>query len=204
MVWRIPTTPIIITNSITIRLSNDNYIYWRTQVVPILLTNLIYGFIDGTLLCPSETVPNTDKTVGAPPTIDNPLYSAWHQQDQAILSAIVSSLTEPVIGMVTLATTSQEPWETLEVSFASQSTARVMEIRAKLNKTRKLDSSADDFFNKIKGMANTQPWVSLSAQRSSMHTSLLGWTGIMTPSLIAFLHVHLQIRCLCVTSTRSS
>jgi hypothetical protein len=33
--------------------------------------------------------------------------------------------------------------------------ARVMEIRAKLNKTRKLDSSANDFFNKIKGMADT-------------------------------------------------
>jgi hypothetical protein len=119
MVWRIPTTPIIITNSITIRLSNDNYIYWRTQVVPILWTNLIYGFIDGTLPCPCKMVPNTDKTAGAPPTVDNPLYSAWYQQDQAILSAIVSSLTEPVIGMVTLATTSQEAWETLEVSFAS-------------------------------------------------------------------------------------
>jgi hypothetical protein len=50
-------------------------------------------------------VPAADKT--AEP-VSNPLYSAWLQSDQAILSAIVSSLTEPVIGMVTLATTSQE------------------------------------------------------------------------------------------------
>jgi hypothetical protein len=151
MVWRIPTSPIALTSQITIRLSSDNYIYWRTQVVPILRSNLIYGFIDGTLPCPSEMVPATDKT--AEP-VSNPLYSAWHQQDQAILSAIVSSLTEPVIGMVMLATTSQETWETLEVSFASQSTARVMDIRGKLNKLRKLDGSATAFFTKVKGMAD--------------------------------------------------
>jgi hypothetical protein len=151
MVWRIPTSPIALTSQITIHLSSDNYIYWCTQVVPILRSNLLYGFIDGTLPCPSKMVPATDKT--AEP-ISNPQYSAWLQQDQAILSAIVSSLTEPVIGMVTLATTSQEAWETLEVSFASQSTARIMDICGKLNKQRKLDGSATAFFTKVKGMTD--------------------------------------------------
>jgi hypothetical protein len=108
MVSRIPTTPITLANQITIRLSSENYIYWRTQIVPILRSNLIFGFVDGTLECPPEEIPNTDKTDGAAATIANPLYSAWHQQDQAILSGIVGSLTEPVIGMVTLATTSHE------------------------------------------------------------------------------------------------
>ncbi|XP_071681174.1 uncharacterized protein [Lolium perenne] len=154
MASRIPTTPITLANQITIRLSSENYIYWRTQIAPILRSNLIYGFVDGTLQCPPEEIPNTDKTAGAAATIANPQYLAWHQQDQAILSGIVGSLTEPVIGMVTLATTSHEAWETLEVSFATQSTARVMEIRSKLNKTKKLDGSASAYFNKIKGMAD--------------------------------------------------
>jgi hypothetical protein len=76
MVWRIPTSPIALTSQITIRLSSDNYIYWRTQVVPKLRSNLIYGFIDGKLPCPSETVPATDKTVKP---VSNLQYSAWLQ-----------------------------------------------------------------------------------------------------------------------------
>jgi hypothetical protein len=155
MVSRIPTTPITLANQITIRLSSENYIYWRTQIVPILRSTMIFGFFDDTLECPPEEIPNTDKTDGAAATIANPLYSAWHQQDQAILSGIVGSLTEPVIGMVTLDTTSHEAWETLEVSFATQSTARVMDIRGKLNKAKKLNGTASAYFNKVKAMADT-------------------------------------------------
>jgi hypothetical protein len=141
MVSWIPSTPITLTNQFTIRLTPDNYIYWRTQVVPILRSNLIYGFVDGSLPCPSDQVSNPAAgTDGAAATITNPEFSAWHQQDQSILSAIVSCLSEGVIGMVVLATTSQEAWEILEGSFATQSTARVMQIRGALGKVKKLDS----------------------------------------------------------------
>jgi hypothetical protein len=106
----IPTSPIVIANQITIKLSSENYIYWRTQVVPILRSNLLHGFVDGSLLCPPAEIknPSADTDGGAPPTILNPLYAAWNQQDQAILSAIVCSLTESVMGIVTMATTSKE------------------------------------------------------------------------------------------------
>jgi hypothetical protein len=157
MASRIPSSVISLVNQFTIRLSSDNYLYWRTQVVPILRSNLIYGFVDGTLPCPDAEIPNPAASAegGVPPTITNPEYSVWHQQDQAILSAIVSSLTEGVIGLVMLAATSREAWETLEVSFASQSTARVMQLRGALSKVKKLDSTATDFFNKVKALADT-------------------------------------------------
>jgi hypothetical protein len=119
MMSRIPDVPIDLTNKFTIRLTPDNYLYWRTQVDPILRSNLLFGFIDGSLPCPPEelAVPVKDGTPAS--TIDNPKYSAWHQQDQSILSAIVFSLSEGVIGMVMMIPTSQEAWETLEASFAS-------------------------------------------------------------------------------------
>jgi hypothetical protein len=126
-------------------------------VVPILKTNLLYGFVDGTLPCPSAEIPDPVVAAegGAPTTISNPEYSAWHQQDQAILSAIVSSLTESVLGMVMLIPTSREAWETLEVSFATQSTTRVMQLHGALSRVKKLDSIATDFFNKVKAMSDT-------------------------------------------------
>jgi hypothetical protein len=117
---------------------------------------LIYGFVDDCLPCPLEVILNPEllTKATAPPTVTYPEFLAWHQQDQAILSAIVSSLTKSVIGMVMLVSTSREAWETLEASFASQSTARVMQIRGALGKVKKLDSTTTDYFNKVKSMAD--------------------------------------------------
>jgi hypothetical protein len=172
---RIPSTPVILTNQITIRLSADNYLYWHTQVVPLLRSNLIYGFVDGSLPCPSEEMPNPELSTNAtaPPTITNPEFLAWHQQDQAILSAIVSSLTESVIGMVMLVSTSREAWETLEASFASQSTTRVMQIRGALGKVKKLDSTATDYFNKVKSMADVLSSIGQPLRPEEFNTYLL-------------------------------
>jgi hypothetical protein len=102
MASRIPDAPIDLTNKFTICLTADNYLYWRTQVDPILRSNLLFGFVDDTLPCPAEeiSVPASRDTPASTKTI--PEYSAWHQQDQAILSAIVSSLSEGVLGLVML------------------------------------------------------------------------------------------------------
>lgn len=45
----IPASLINLTNQITVKLSSDNYLYWRTQVVPILRNNLMFEFVDGSL-----------------------------------------------------------------------------------------------------------------------------------------------------------
>jgi hypothetical protein len=113
MASRISDAPIDLTNKFTIRLTPDNYLYWRTQVDPIQRSNLLFGFVDGSLPCPPEEVqvPASDGITAS--TIDNPKYAAWHQQDQSILSAIVSSLSEGVISMVMMIPTSREAWETL-------------------------------------------------------------------------------------------
>jgi hypothetical protein len=109
-----------LTGQITVRLNPNNFIYWRTQVVLILRSNLLFGFVDGTLPSPSAMIPNPAAgTAGAPATIPNPQYAAWHQQDQAILFAIVCSLHESVLRMMTMVATSHEAWETLAASFAS-------------------------------------------------------------------------------------
>ena len=53
MASRIHDAPIDLKNKFTIRLTPDNYLYWRTQVDPILRSNLPFGFVDGTLSCPA-------------------------------------------------------------------------------------------------------------------------------------------------------
>jgi hypothetical protein len=41
-----------ITSSITIRLRSENYLFWKAQVGPLLRSNLLMGYIDGSFPCP--------------------------------------------------------------------------------------------------------------------------------------------------------
>lgn len=42
--------------NVTIKLNRENYILWKTQVVPILRDANLMGFVDGTCKCPMEYV----------------------------------------------------------------------------------------------------------------------------------------------------
>ncbi|KAK1694850.1 hypothetical protein QYE76_011547 [Lolium multiflorum] len=142
---------------VTIRLNNDNYLYWRAQVSNILRSHLLTGFVDGTFPCPSEMVSNPAVSTDdkAPPMMYNPEFTAWHQQDAALLSAIMSTSTEEVQGLILFASSAQDAWSTLAASFSSQSTARAMHLRDALHQCKKLDSTVSAYFNKVKALADT-------------------------------------------------
>jgi hypothetical protein len=87
--------------------------------------------------------------------VENPLYAAWVAQDQAIVSALQSSLTEGVAGLVLFAATSHDVWRMFEQSYAQQSVVRGNDLRRQLGECKKLNSSAHDYFNKIKTISDT-------------------------------------------------
>ncbi|KAK1652805.1 hypothetical protein QYE76_070610 [Lolium multiflorum] len=147
--------PISLTNQITVRLTEDNYLFWRAQVLPILRSNGLMCHVGKDSAPPSEIANPQAGEAGAPARIPNPAYIAWYKQDQAILTAFLSSLTPEVFGIVVLANTAEEAWTTLASSLASQSTSRVMHLRNQLAETKKLDSPASVYFNRIKEISDT-------------------------------------------------
>ncbi|GAV85483.1 UBN2_3 domain-containing protein [Cephalotus follicularis] len=65
---------------ISVELNTQNYLLWRTQLVPFLRGKKLLGFVDGSLPCPSPTL-----------TVDyrsdpNQAASLWKEQDQLLLS----------------------------------------------------------------------------------------------------------------------
>jgi hypothetical protein len=92
---------------------------------------------------------------GGSVVVENQSHRAWIAQYQAILSAIQGSLTEGGAGLVIFSATSREAWSTLESSFSSKSSARSMAIRNKLGAMKKLDMSAEKFFNQVKTLSDT-------------------------------------------------
>ncbi|KAM2612952.1 hypothetical protein TB2_032854 [Malus domestica] len=76
---------------VNIKLDRTNYPLWLAQILPILKSRDLMGYVDGTLVCPPKIV------TGA--TTLNPAYTTWVQQDQMILSWINGSLTATLVEM---------------------------------------------------------------------------------------------------------
>ena len=83
----------------------------------------VFGFVDG-----SNTYPS-------------PLFLRWKQQDQLILSALLSSLSMKVLHLVVGCQTSCSAWRTLEQALASTLNSRIMQLHDSLQDLRQGDES---------------------------------------------------------------
>jgi hypothetical protein len=140
-----------ITSSITIRLTQKLHDL-EGAGRPLLHSNLLMGYVDGSLVCPpTHTVVDQGGAMVPQP---NPAYQHWIQQDQAVLSAFVSSMTESFVGMVMFASTSREAWETLAGAFAATSFARSSGLRQQMAEMKKRDMTITVYFTEMKALAD--------------------------------------------------
>jgi hypothetical protein len=76
-------------------------------------------------------------------------------QDQVIVSALQSSLTKSVAGMVLFVPSSFDIWSTFKHVYSQQSSARGTSLRRQLGDCKKLNTFAHDFFHKVKTLSDT-------------------------------------------------
>uniref|UniRef100_A0A2N9GW48 Retrotransposon Copia-like N-terminal domain-containing protein n=1 Tax=Fagus sylvatica TaxID=28930 RepID=A0A2N9GW48_FAGSY len=132
---------------ITIKFTRDNYLLWKAQILPYLKGQHLFGFVDGTQTPPPQFLPLT--TTEPSHLQSNPDFLLWQSQDQLILSALISSLSENILAYVVKCFTSHEVWTTLERMFTAHSRARSMNIHYQLATLKKGDSSVADYFHKF-------------------------------------------------------
>jgi len=148
------TTPLPNLNThVTLKLDRENYVSWRFLMSNYLEGQQLFGYIDGSLPCPPKFL--TATTSDSSSSSINPAFQSWYHQDKLILSALVSSLSEPILANVVHLTTSQEVWLTLEKMFSSQSKSRVMQSRYQLATLKKGALSIADYFQKAQTLAHT-------------------------------------------------
>ena len=141
---------------VTVKLTKDNYLLWKTQIVPYLRGQRLFGFVDGTISSPSPTIlnPEVANSQNAPTEMPNPKYITWYDQDQVVLSALVSSLSENILAQMVGLTTSREVWVALERMFVSHSSARAIQTRQFFASTKKGNLSIFDYFQKMKSFSD--------------------------------------------------
>lgn len=137
-----------------VKLTTDNYPVWKYAINPFLIGNSFLRFVDGSSPPPSPTIPNLDPTAGASPTIANPEFHTWSQQDQMVLSLLIQTLTDPLLYHIVGCLTARDLWLSLEKMFTSTLHARVMHMHYQLATMKKGNLSVTDYFQKIKASSD--------------------------------------------------
>ncbi|KAB2617188.1 hypothetical protein D8674_013057 [Pyrus ussuriensis x Pyrus communis] len=74
-----------LTTVVNIKLDRTNYPLWLAQILPVLKSQDLLGYVDGTVVCPPKQLSGSITT--------NPEYTTWVQYDQMILSWINGDLS---------------------------------------------------------------------------------------------------------------
>ncbi|RWR76373.1 putative polyprotein [Cinnamomum micranthum f. kanehirae] len=130
-----------ISNLVSIKLDRHNYLLWRSQFEPLLLSHDLMGFVDGSNLCPEKFARDNEKKLTS--TIA-PAFLEWHRQDQNLLSWIRATLSEHVLSQVIGLRTSRAAWVAIEQRFASLSRAHTIELKRQLQNLQKVGHLVDE------------------------------------------------------------
>ena len=74
---------------VTVRLSRENHLLWKAQIVPILRGHQLLGFVNGESTPPARLIPAS--TAEGAEMVINPAHTVWHAQDQLLLAGILST-----------------------------------------------------------------------------------------------------------------
>jgi uncharacterized membrane protein YgcG len=181
-----PPHAVPLNHMVHIKLTQENYLLWQTQMLPYLRSQSLLGYVDGSIPQPSQTIvlPANEETGESRRIAVNPAYTSWYFQDQLVLSTIVSSLSEEALGHLIGVTSAFTAWRTLERAFAATSRARIMQIRMQLSTTKKGDMSVTAYYRKMKSYGDTLAAVGKPLDNEELIAYILQGLGGEYESLI--------------------
>jgi hypothetical protein len=125
-------------------LNQNNYLLWKSQVLPLLRGFDLISFIDGYGSTSSPMI----STNGV--SVNNPAFAKWYQQDQLILAWLFSSISAPMLAQVLHAETSQQ----LTQIYTSHFIAKVLELKLLLQTSKKGASTYSQFIQTIQSIVD--------------------------------------------------
>jgi hypothetical protein len=102
-------------SQLPLKLTSTNFPLWRAQLTSLLIGYDLQGYIDGTTICPSSTLPpNISPDGSASANAPNPAFLHWLRQDKLILHAILASVSESVMPLIATSSTAHDAWSKLQ------------------------------------------------------------------------------------------
>ena len=133
--------------TVSLKLTRDNFLLWRTQILPVLAAYDVMDHIDQN---PPEKVSlNKDGQ-----SFVNPSYKSWFKTDKVVLAIINSSLTESTMPIVVGKETAKEAWDATIRNFAGKSQSRIMELQTKLHNLRKKSMTVEAYVQMVRTLGD--------------------------------------------------
>uniref|UniRef100_A0A5K0ZCD1 Uncharacterized protein n=1 Tax=Nymphaea colorata TaxID=210225 RepID=A0A5K0ZCD1_9MAGN len=140
-----------VANFVPIKLNQSNFLLWQTQMMALIESQDMTGFLDGEYQPPAKFLTTSD---GSTATELNPDYLAWWKSDQLLRGWITGTLAEEILGIIIGQQTAMEVWTTLTQHFANKSKEREMFLMQKLQMHKKGNSSVDEYIRSFKKISD--------------------------------------------------
>ncbi|KAK1683096.1 hypothetical protein QYE76_043944 [Lolium multiflorum] len=139
--------------SLSEKLTGENFMIWKTQVMPAIRGAQLAGNLDGSIKAPEVELITKDDT-GKELNIPNPAYARWIAEDQTVLGYLLRNMTREVLVQVAGLESAAEVWASVTEMFSAVSQSRIVHLRTALAKTQKENMSAKAYFGRIKSLAD--------------------------------------------------
>ena len=134
-------------NMMTVKLDNTNYIVWKHQISMILETYSLFELLEEPQHVPEKFLRDSS---GNYTTIVNQDHLIWKSKEKALLTFISSTLTPSILAFTVGCATAIEVWKVLENRFSSISRSHIMNLKGELHNLKKGNDSIDIYLQKIK------------------------------------------------------
>ncbi|KAH1082128.1 hypothetical protein J1N35_021889 [Gossypium stocksii] len=138
------------TKKINVLLDDNNYLLWRQQVLLAIKTYKLQNFLDSRTARPSQLVIDDTRV-----SQENPEFARFEQQDSALASWLLSSVSPAILPYLIGLDTSAQIWNAFINLYGSKTTSHLMFYRMALHSQRKVDLSMKDLLMKIKGYCDS-------------------------------------------------
>ena len=152
-----PITALIstVSTSVSVKLDDTNYLNWHFQMQLLLESYGIFGFVDGSHLCPSSASSGLVEECGtsfsnssSPAECDDVLV--WKMHDRAIMQLITATLSSIAMSCAIGSSSSRDLWTRLKEQFSSVSKTSIFQLKSDLQNIRKGTDSISQYLLKIK------------------------------------------------------
>lgn len=118
-------------NMMTVKLDNTNYIVWKHQINMVLETYSLFELLEEPQLIPDKYLKDLSGTYT---TIMDPDFLIWKSKEKALLS---STLSPSIFALTVGCTSAMDVWKVLENRFSSISWSHIMNLKGELHNLKK-------------------------------------------------------------------
>lgn len=164
-----------ITQCVTLKLKDDNYLIRKLQFEQFLSSQMLLGYVTGATPRPQETIPvRQGDQVTEPANLD---FVPWVQKDQLIMAWIYGTLSENALRSVYGLHSSQEVWCSLGQKYNRVSATRKLVLQRKIQTLSKGDKTMYVYLSEIKTLCDQLDSIGAAIPESEKIFGMLNGLG---------------------------